>query len=655
MKKLLIVLVLGFSLNSNSQGTLPVLLNFSVENSNKYRIYFESSSDISGLVTFGFTITNKTINSIFINGAKLAGHYFTVNTAFNYWDNNTIRLEGGNGIIHDFTLQYINNRIIEPSSSIDRYVTVKGSGIHNGTLGNEWTLVEAGLNAVAGQTIWIKAGDYGNENVVIKSSGKIDNPIKFIGYENKPNDSPYLTKTTKTVFSSSKMPYLRASSQKGTGINISKKSYVIVRNIQVEQFEYGFYIVGSSNTILDNIYVRGSHGNIYGLSTGSSAGEHQRIINSYSSNATGWAIVTSGERHLIENNHVSSNKDVGMDYHISTNGCAMLNSGQHIIRGNYVERFLGDSHVGHGITFYGSTHNPSYLNKYSLAENNEIYNVRMSLESRRDGSRNNVWRNIHIEQLGNDPVYGILTQGAHITSGHNNIYENITVENAQTGIVFVGATSDDGATTKGIGNIIKNSVFNNLSRGIFVEGDDRNENRTIVDNLIINCTFNNVKKMFYTSGKETGATGNVIKNSVINNVPTYDGKSGSPKNWSFQYSDFWDFWGTNAVPQTGTGNISNNPKFENASKGNFRLKPDSPLIDKGIDVKSVKIDFDGNSRPQGSSHDIGAFEYQDSSTSSIKAAAGEDQTICQGESVNLIASGGSTYKWNTGPQQKVSQ
>jgi len=43
-----------------------------------------------------------------------------------------------------------------------------------------------------------------------------------------------------------------------------------------------------------------------------------------------------------------------------------------------------------------------------------------------------------------------------------------------------------------------------------------------------------------------------------------------------------------------------------------------------------------------------ALEEQDTSTGSIEANAGEDRSICLGESVTLTAAGGSSYKWNTG-------
>jgi parallel beta-helix repeat protein len=54
---------------------------------------------------------------------------------------------------------------------------------------------------------------------------------------------------------------------------------------------------------------------------------------------------------------------------------------------------------------------------------------------------------------------------------------------------------------------------------------------------------------------------------------------------------------------------STDPKFVNASGGNFHLMPDSPAINAGVTIPNVTDDFDGITRPQGAGYDIGAYEY----------------------------------------------
>ena len=134
----------------------PTLTNFRVENSNKNRVYFDSNELITGSTTFGFTISGKTISGLYISNGSLSGHYFTVSSAFTFWDNNTIRYEGvlkgtpsnlvdvDNNALADFTLTYIQNDITEPIASTNRYVTTSATGSGDGTSeAKAWTLNQA--------------------------------------------------------------------------------------------------------------------------------------------------------------------------------------------------------------------------------------------------------------------------------------------------------------------------------------------------------------------------------------------------------------------------------------------------------------------------------------------------------------------------------
>ncbi len=51
-----------------------------------------------------------------------------------------------------------------------------------------------------------------------------------------------------------------------------------------------------------------------------------------------------------------------------------------------------------------------------------------------------------------------------------------------------------------------------------------------------------------------------------------------------------------------------NPTFEDAFRGNFRLKTGSPCIDAGNNIYSIGNDMNGTARPTGAGIDIGAFE-----------------------------------------------
>jgi PKD repeat protein len=82
------------------------------------------------------------------------------------------------------------------------------------------------------------------------------------------------------------------------------------------------------------------------------------------------------------------------------------------------------------------------------------------------------------------------------------------------------------------------------------------------------------------------------------------------------YSTYTNFSGWQAVSRSGCtfdlNSLTSNPQFTN-SLGNyfndtdFRLQPNSPAIDAGIDV-GLTQDFEGNPVPQGNAPDIGAYE-----------------------------------------------
>ena len=76
----------------------------------------------------------------------------------------------------------------------------------------------------------------------------------------------------------------------------------------------------------------------------------------------------------------------------------------------------------------------------------------------------------------------------------------------------------------------------------------------------------------------------------------------------------------NMVKNLGSSSVISNtlttdPKFANASNKDFRLLSSSPAINKGVTLSQVPYDYVRVSRPQGSSHDIGAYEYASSSSS----------------------------------------
>ncbi len=57
------------------------------------------------------------------------------------------------------------------------------------------------------------------------------------------------------------------------------------------------------------------------------------------------------------------------------------------------------------------------------------------------------------------------------------------------------------------------------------------------------------------------------------------------------------------------GSIAADPKFVDPGRGNFRLLPSSPAIDRGSAMDRGQTDLEGTPRPQGKEWDMGAYEH----------------------------------------------
>ena len=125
---------------------------------------------------------------------------------------------------------------------------------------------------------------------------------------------------------------------------------------------------------------------------------------------------------------------------------------------------------------------------------------------------------------------------------------------------------------------------------------------------LTNCTLTmNTKEAIRCVGKSNP----VITNSIIWNnqrgivTPRWGKSDRFQPNPVVSYSDVERGY-------TGIGNIDADPSFVNPGKGDFRLKADSPVIDKGSNEAPdlPRTDLAGGSRIVGAVVDMGAYEYQ---------------------------------------------
>lgn len=130
--------------------------------------------------------------------------------------------------------------------------------------------------------------------------------------------------------------------------------------------------------------------------------------------------------------------------------------------------------------------------------------------------------------------------------------------------------------------MIRNNVVYNTHRGPNIYG-------TFIGLKIENNTFVNITD-YAVDIEATGGNNVLVHNNIFRNVRTP---------------------AVDVVSATATQdhNFTGDPMFVNEAGLDFHLKSGSPAIDTGLNTSDVTQDYDGVSRPQGSSTDIGANEY----------------------------------------------
>jgi hypothetical protein len=578
-------------------GLHPVLSNFRVEDAQPDRVYFDSSESITATTTTGFTVSGKTLTGVSIHAGSSTDHYFTVATDFTFWDNNTIRYEGGSDVedlqgneLFGFTLRYIDNMIPEPPASTSRYVTVTGAGGHDGTSeANAWTLTEAGALAEAGQTVWIKAGDYGDTPLVISQEGTATAPLKLIGYQTSPGDSPTLPRNQDTVFDASVMPYIHSTSTSGSGIDFDGKRFIVVKNLQVEGFSDPLTADGNvSDCLVENVYVRGgSHNGFHFFAYDT---RRLRVKGCYSANCAGAGIRVAGDHNLIDDMVVTSRGTPDMDYLISLYG-GTIGTGN-IVRNSAVIRDPIDTHTGHGISVKAG----GRPLEHTLIENCTIHEVAQAVELRHHQTRFTIVRNV-IATGNRDSASNLVT----FRDGTNfNTVEDCLADGVYSGVLFtMNAGEDLGIQEGGHHNRVVNTVFRNCKYNIVMNGWNGTPLES-TDNEFLNCTFYGSNYMFALP-IDFGDTNHFTNCSFVD-VSAAVFNTGTPTT-SYTYCNFWNSWD---IP-SGAGNLSVDPQFVDPAGGDFHLQSSSALCGSGVDLAEVRYDRDGVERPPGS-YSIGAYE-----------------------------------------------
>lgn len=194
--------------------------------------------------------------------------------------------------------------------------------------------------------------------------------------------------------------------------------------------------------------------------------------------------------------------------------------------------------------------------------------------------------------------------------GDNSIIEH----NECSGIDGIGIQLYNSGSYRSDNNKIRYNTFYNMRwRGaVYVQAG------TVGNQIYGNVIYNYGTRYIYTEAISVRGSGTKAYNNTIYNTSGASGIVSSSCS-SCEIKNNIIRVGGKAIGDGGGTTISNNlttdPMFVGAGNADFRLKAESPAINKGLAISEVATDMDGTSRPQGGSYDIGAYEYLSTTSS----------------------------------------
>lgn len=355
------------------------------------------------------------------------------------------------------------------------YVTEDGSPNNNGlTEATAWSIQHAFTTALAGDIVYIKAGNYGNVELEADNSGMPDKPIKFIGYTNTPGDVVSNAGSTfqyGNALDASKMPLLDGINsngvKQGTGIAVTEP-YVHIENIQITRYSNGV-ITSGNDLVLKNIIVTelGTQ-NDYKAYDGFGMkihGHNSLIENCFVLNATAEAIKLFDSDYSVINycQVYADNPGNPTDYYFLLTG----GTNNTLVQNSLAERAPGLQHGGHG------------FDMKDLAEYNTFRNCTARLtnfELNFSGVKNNIIEDCAVYGEGTEP--NVWHANIFISNGaNNNLIRNTLIQDTWTAITlveqddgYVGPGGDRDLVDLGFDNVFENVTIQNTNRMLNIGG-----------------------------------------------------------------------------------------------------------------------------------------------------------------------------------------
>lgn len=516
----------------------PVLTNFRVETEYPNRVQFDSSKPLlaSQLGATGFTVSGKTISGIVVNAGATTGHYLTVAAPFTFWDYSTVRLEGGTGAVHDFSLTRIVNSIAEPSAGVVRYASASGSGNGDGTSeSNAWSYSQAFSNAKAGMTVYMKAGS-SSAQLSLSGGGTASAPIKFIGYKTAPGDITSLYYSYGDGgLSSTEMPTLNGGDRSsGSGISIENDTnYVIFKNIQVTNYLNGVESHNNaSKLVFERILIKDvgtTSAEGYGFEFVNFLGDSHknRFTDCTVINATHINYAIYGNGNLVQGcssycDEVDPSNVLGLttDYYFYVRG----NDNQ--VLDSRARRLTYTGHGGHGFT-------TKYVSEHNLFDNCLAINMMESLDARHSTSRFNVFKNCEVDGE-TDIDNGQWRGGITLTSGANhNVFERIYLHDLRWALS--ASSSGEDVVAAGSDNVFRNIVAKDITSYVVRLFSDTGGTAAFDGNRFENWTIQNAP-YFFTNDGGVSSSGNEVVNCIFSSVAAQ--QASQVTGFTFDHNDF---------------------------------------------------------------------------------------------------------------------
>lgn len=458
--------------------------------------------------------------------------------------------------------------LVWPSAagSATYYVSLTGNDAWSGTRPDlAWRhIAYAATRAQADDTVYIRGGDYGHEHVVVSNSGTSSAPIVFEGYNGT--------------------PVMKGSDRTGQGIRISEKNYVTFKNIELSMYKDCISVVSGRYITLENIVMSACGGlGSDGRGIQLERCKQSTIRNCEVTDAGGVGIYTTeSDSCLIDNCRVYGTRtDIyEMDYYI-----VMSWATGNTIQNCTTEVKVVSSKGNHGIGIKDHTGVPP-SQPHPPSNKNKITNCTALNFEECFFAAHEAYDNEFINCYGNNTEKGNSFNNVFMVrdGASNNIFTNCRgVGNKQVVCIYLREDYEDdpdqGINHFQANNSFVNCIFENGIVGIFL--------RKAQYTTFRNCTFVNSTNLFRFGKNGTGVDQNnntMIENCIIYGVTNqYDTRSLIPP-YSFTYTPeagnsdmddvtttFTNFWrGCSTLP--GTGNISIDPLFGNASGSDYHLK-----------------------------------------------------------------------------------